>query len=292
MSAARNTISRCLVLFVLLAILGLQANSVAAAKEPETGIDRIPEVGSSISHEHEAQSVKNWDWSIWPGPTYRSPKEKFTARFQGRILCDFGTLRDQKSVGSTDGWETNLRILRVGLAGTIGRTIGYQVNLSIDNGDFNVQDAFLQYSDRKTGPFGPANSKSQIHSKGSPVPWQYPWWKGLVSLMPLASNAPSVLVRDTWVKIGTRGSVFSMGQTSTKILAKRNTSHLHGSPSIQRLVLSAVFTWLRHIVIANSASTMKSPASNIARALILSLSTKLCGYWRARPAFQRPAFHF
>ncbi len=169
MSAARNTISRCLVLFVLLAILGLQAKSVAAAKEPETGIDRIPEVGSSISHEHEAQSVKNWDWSIWPRPTYRSPKEKFTARFQGRILCDFGTLRDQKSVGSTDGWETNLRILRVGLAGTIGRAIGYQVNLSIDNGDFNVQDAFLQYSGSKNwtlraGQFQIANSLEGLTS--------------------------------------------------------------------------------------------------------------------------------
>jgi len=135
------------------ACLGLLATALMV--HPSFGVDNPDQVhgrqaatqsNSVPTQEAQLSPTKVWDWSIWPGPTYTAPNGRFTARFLGRLLYDFGYIDDRASVDAADGWDSRVRILRAGLTGTFGKAIRYKFNLSVDSGDFNVQDAYLHYT--------------------------------------------------------------------------------------------------------------------------------------------------
>ncbi len=133
----------------LLAISGTQAQEPAAAQQSE-------EIAAP-------PGWQEWDWSIWPGPSYQAFNGRFTALFHARVLWDIGYVGDKNSVGSADDWDTSVRVIRVGLSGAFVKHIDYLINLSVDSGDFNVRDAYIQYVTPKgmilrSGQYKVANS--------------------------------------------------------------------------------------------------------------------------------------
>jgi phosphate-selective porin OprO/OprP len=109
------------------------------------------------------EGPSGWDRSIWPGPKFRAFDGGFTGLFHARFLLDMGYVGDKNSVGSADDWDIKVRVIRAGLTGGIGKHIDYKVNLSVDNGDFNVRDAFIQHATKgglilRAGQYKVANS--------------------------------------------------------------------------------------------------------------------------------------
>jgi len=81
-----------------------------------------------------------------PSPTVKSADGNFSAHVRGRLLIDYGKVKDASEVGSQNRSATEFRAARLGLEGTAWQDVKYKFEVDFANNEVEIKDAYAEYA--------------------------------------------------------------------------------------------------------------------------------------------------